>query len=114
MGQNEHPIAYYIRKLSPLTTSINLFQGVVSNNRRGTKMSALYILGNHFTIRMDYRSLKNLLSQAIQTPNQKVFLTKLFGFTFTIVYRDGRENLAEDVLSRLPIDEEMIKFRHSG
>lgn len=62
-------------------------------------------LGITFTIRIDHHPLKNLLNQAIQTPEQQYFLTKLLGYSYDIIYRKGRENLAADALSRLPAEE---------
>lgn len=58
------------------------------------------------TIRTDHHSLKNLLNQVIQTSEQQYFLCKLLGYSYTIVYERGRENLAADALSRLPTEEE--------
>lgn len=58
------------------------------------------MLGNHFIIRTDYKTLKNLLSQVIQTPDQQVFLCKLLGFYYTIEYKPGKENIVADALSR--------------
>lgn len=66
------------------------------------------MLGGTFTIRTYHHSLKNLLKQVIQTPEQKYFLTKLLGFSYIIVYRKGRENLAADALSRSPVGEEEL------
>lgn len=61
-----------------------------------------YLLGNEFVIRTDHCSLKNLLGQVIQWPEQQYFLTRLLEFSFTIVYKRGKENVATDPLSRLP------------
>ena len=63
-----------------------------------------YLLGRKFTIRTDHRSLKELMSQVIQTPEQQYYLTKLLGYEFDIVYRAGKANAAADSLSRLPAD----------
>lgn len=64
-----------------------------------------YLLGSEFTIRTDHSSLKNLLGQVIQSPEQQYFLTRLLGFSFKIEYRKGKENAAADALSRLPATE---------
>ncbi|XP_030479163.2 uncharacterized protein LOC115696402 [Cannabis sativa] len=59
-----------------------------------------YLLGRQFLIRTDHKSLKELLTQVIQTPEQQQFLQKLIGFHFTIEYKPGKTNAAVDALSR--------------
>ena len=45
-----------------------------------------YLLGHHFIIRTDHRSLKEMQTQVIQTLEQQAWLPKLLGFDFTIEY----------------------------
>ena len=59
------------------------------------------MLGNTFHIYTDHKSLKNLLTQTIQTPKQQKWLTKLIGYNFEIHYKPGKENLVADALSRV-------------
>lgn len=59
------------------------------------------MLGNTFHIYTDHKSLKNLLTQTIQTPEQQKWLTKLIGYNFEIHYKPGKENLVADALSRV-------------
>ena len=42
------------------------------------------------------------MAQAVQTPEQQVYLARLMGFDYTIQYRAGKANGAADALSRLP------------
>lgn len=72
-----------------------------------------YLLGRHFTIRTDHRSLKNLLTQVIQTPEKQVFLCKLLGYDFTIVYKPEKFNQAADALSRSFEQEEKILYSNT-
>ncbi|KAF7844337.1 Retrovirus-related Pol polyprotein [Senna tora] len=58
------------------------------------------LLGRRFTIKTDHKSLKELMHQVVQTPEQQFYLSKLLGFDFEIVYRTGRTNLLADGLSR--------------
>lgn len=58
-----------------------------------------YLLGNHFIIRTDQKSLKVLVDQKIQTPEQQLWLHKFLGFDFFIEYKPGRDNVAADALS---------------
>ena len=59
-----------------------------------------YLLGHHFIIRTDHKSLKEMQTQAIQMPEQQAWLLKLLGFDFTIEYRKGTNNQGANSLSR--------------
>lgn len=59
-----------------------------------------YQLGSTFKLYTDHKSLKCLLTQTIQTPEQQKWLTKLVGYNYEIVYKPGKENVVADALSR--------------
>lgn len=61
-----------------------------------------FLLGRHFTVRTDHQSLRSILHQTIQTPDQQRWLTKLLGYDFDIVYKPGSSNVVADALSRIP------------
>ncbi|VFQ71455.1 unnamed protein product [Cuscuta campestris] len=46
------------------------------------------------------RSLRELLQQVIQTPDQQFYIRKLMGYRFRIEYKPGRTNVVADALSR--------------
>jgi hypothetical protein len=60
-----------------------------------------YLLGNHFVIRTDQRSLKYLLEQRMLDGNQQKWVAKLLGYDFEIQYKEGKENRVADALSRV-------------
>lgn len=60
-----------------------------------------YLLGHPFISRTDQQSLKCLLDQSLQTPEQQAWLHKFIGYDFNIEYRPGKENLTADALSRM-------------
>ncbi|CAA7054011.1 unnamed protein product [Microthlaspi erraticum] len=55
----------------------------------------------HFVIKTDQRSLKYLLEQRLNTPIQQQWLPKLLEFDYEIQYKQGKENLVADALSRM-------------
>ena len=59
-----------------------------------------YLLDHRFTIITDHRSLKELLTQVIQTPEQHIYLARLMGYDYQIQYRSGAHNQAADALLR--------------
>lgn len=67
-----------------------------------------YLLGTTFTIKTNHYSLKNLLNQTIQTPDQQHFLSKFLGYSHTIIYKRGKDNKATNALSRLLAEEELF------
>lgn len=58
-----------------------------------------YLLGHTFKIFTDHKSLKSLMTQAIQTLEQLKWLTKLMGFNYEICYTPGKENLVVDAVT---------------
>ena len=59
-----------------------------------------YLLGNHFKIYTDKKSLNTRLSQTIQTPDQQKWTTKIQGYDFQIIYKPRKTNVVADLLSR--------------
>ncbi|KAL0458875.1 UNVERIFIED_CONTAM: hypothetical protein Slati_0514700 [Sesamum latifolium] len=61
-----------------------------------------YLLGRPFRIYTDHQSVKALLNQTIQTPEQAKWLSKLMGFSFEVHYKLEKDNVVVDALSHLP------------
>jgi hypothetical protein len=59
-----------------------------------------YLWGRPFRVRTDYYSLKFLLDQCLSIVPQHQWISKLFGYDFTVKYRPGRLNTVADALSR--------------
>lgn len=59
-----------------------------------------YLLGREFVIRSDQKSLRELLQQIVQTPDQQLYVRKLMGYKFVIEYKKGSSNRVADALSR--------------
>ena len=59
-----------------------------------------YLLGHHFVILTDQKSLKEILTQVIQTLAQHNYLTMLLGYDYSIVYKAKKDNVVADLLLR--------------
>lgn len=57
------------------------------------------MFGQPFVVEIDQQSLKFLLEQKVETPQQK-WVFKLLGYDFIIEYKKGKENKMADALSR--------------
>ena len=60
-----------------------------------------YLLGHKFNIKTNQKSLRSLMEQPLQTPEQQEWLHRFLGYDFVIEYKAGKENLAADSLSRM-------------
>ncbi|KAI5434724.1 hypothetical protein KIW84_021518 [Lathyrus oleraceus] len=98
--QNEHPIAYFSKlfcpRLSKALTYIRELHAITCAVKRWRQ----YLLGHYFIIQTNHRSLKKLLTQVIQTPEQQFYLYKLLGYHYDIQYKPGKTNTVADALSR--------------
>lgn len=68
-----------------------------------------YLWGRVFLIRTNHYSLNFLLDQCLSAISQHTWLSKLFGYDFSVEFHPGRQNVAADALSRR--DEEMMAVR---
>ncbi|KAK8938189.1 hypothetical protein KSP40_PGU009489 [Platanthera guangdongensis] len=59
-------------------------------------LSRPYLLERHFQIRTDHQSLKHFLEQRVSSPLQQKWVTKLLGYDYEIVYRQGKDNRVAD------------------
>ncbi|WVZ03423.1 hypothetical protein V8G54_024229 [Vigna mungo] len=101
--QEGHPIAFHNKLFCPKLMRSSTYVRELHAITAAVKKWRQYLLGHSFTILTDHRSLKELMTQVIQTPEQQVYLSKLLGFDYSIQYKTGRTNVVADALSR-PFD----------
>lgn len=58
-----------------------------------------YLLGNHFIIKIDQKSLKFFIGQRMIGKEQYKWISKLGGYDFEIHYKPWKENFFTDALS---------------
>ncbi|KAF7807803.1 Ty3/gypsy retrotransposon protein [Senna tora] len=100
LSQEGHPVAYFSKKLSKKLSLSSAYVRELYAITQAVMKWRHYLLGRKFVVKTDHQSLKELMRQVVQTPEQQFYLTKLMGFDFDVEYRSGRTNLAADALSR--------------
>ncbi|MCH79797.1 Ty3/gypsy retrotransposon protein, partial [Trifolium medium] len=101
LGQQGNPIAYFSKKLSPRRQKQSAYIRELLAITEALAKFRHYLLGHKFIIKTDQKSLKSLLDQSLQTPEQQAWLHKFIGFDFQIEYKPGKENIPADALSRM-------------
>jgi hypothetical protein len=98
--QDSHPIAFFSQPFCPRLQRSSTYIRELHVITTAVKKWRQYLLGHPFTIFTDHQSLKELLSQVIQTPEQHIYLAKLMGYDYTIQFKSGKSNVVADALSR--------------
>jgi hypothetical protein len=99
--QSNHPICYYSKQFCPRLLAASTYVRELCAITSSVKKWRTYLLGGTFTIHTDQRSLRELRTQVIQTPEQQFYLAKLLGYSYDIVYKPSAQNRVADALSRI-------------
>lgn len=82
--QWSHLIAFFSKPLCPRLQHASSYVRELHAITAVVRKWSQYLLGHKFTIFTDHRSLGDLMSQIIQTPEQQFYLAKLLGFDYDI------------------------------
>ncbi|XP_011075658.1 uncharacterized protein LOC105160092 [Sesamum indicum] len=104
--QGGRPIAYLSKVLAPKNMGLSTYEKEFLALLLAVTRWRHYLLGNHFIIRTDQKSLKHLLDLRIDSVLQQKGVTKLLGLSYEVHYKKGKENRAADALSRRIYQEE--------
>ncbi|GJT99430.1 ty3-gypsy retrotransposon protein [Tanacetum coccineum] len=100
LSQKDRPISFFSKKLCDRMQGNSTYVRELYAITEAIKKWRQYLLGRRFRVFTDHHSLKHLLTQTIQTPEQHKWLTKLLGYDFELHYKPGKENKVADALSR--------------
>jgi hypothetical protein len=99
--QSGHPIAFFSKVFCPKLVRSSTYVRELHVITSAVKRWRQYLLGVFFIIQTDHKSLRELLTQVIQTPEQQHYLSKLLGFHYEIQYKPRTSNTVADSLSRV-------------
>lgn len=99
--QEGHPLACISRHLKGKQLHLSIYEKELLVVVFVVQKWRHFLLPGHFIIKTDQRSLKYLLEQRLNTPIQQKWLPKLLEFDYEIQYKQGKENIAADALSRV-------------
>ncbi|KAM5587861.1 hypothetical protein ABKV19_006351 [Rosa sericea] len=100
LSQDGHPIAFLSKALAPRHMALSVYDKEMLAVVYAVQHWRPYLLGKHFRIYIDHRTIQYFLDQKITTPTQQKWLLKLIGYDYSIHYKPGRSNAASDALSR--------------
>jgi len=95
----EHPIAYFSRKLLPREQRYSTVEKECLAIKLSVEAFKVYLLGKHFKIQTDHRALVWLDQLKDKNARLKRWSLALQPCSFTVVHRKGRDNDNADVLS---------------
>lgn len=98
LQQQSHPIAFFNKVFCPKMQRASTYVRELHAITAAVRKWHHYLLGQHFIILTDHKSLKDLMSQVIQAPEQQQYLSKLLGYDYSNQYRPSSGNTAADAL----------------
>lgn len=98
--QDHRPIAFHNQALKGNKLSLSTYEKELLAMVVAMRKWRPYLLGRPFVIKTNHQSLKYLLEQRVGTPAQQRWITKLLGYIFIVEYKQGKENVVADALSR--------------
>jgi len=82
--QKGHPLAYFSKQFYPQLLNSSTYVRELAAIAAAVRKWRHYLLGHHFIILTDHRSLRELMNQMIQMSEQHRYLARLLGYDYTI------------------------------
>jgi len=93
-------LAFYSRPFAARHLKLAAYEHELIDLVQAVRHWRPYLWGRQFIVRTDHYALKFMRDQRLSTVPQHQWVSKLFGFDFTVEYKPGRLNTVADALSR--------------
>jgi hypothetical protein len=100
LHQDAGPLAFFSHAVAPHHAKLAAYERELIGLVKAVRHWRPYLWTRLFVVRTDHFSLKYLLDQRLSTIPQHAWVSKLFGYQFTVEFKPGRQNTAADALSR--------------
>jgi hypothetical protein len=97
--QEGRPLAFTSKQLSKKNLGKPIYEKEILMILHAVELWHPYLLGKRFQIKTDHQILKYFLEQRISSQEQQKWVTKLFGYDYEIIYKNGKDNVVADALS---------------
>jgi len=100
LHQGAGPLAFFSKPFAVRHLKVAAYERELIGLVQAVRHWRPYLWGHRFVVRTDHFALKYMLDQRLSTVPQHQWISKLFGFDFSVEYRPGRLNTVADALSR--------------
>ena len=117
LTQEGHPIAYFSEKLKEASLNYPTYDKELYALVRALQTWNHYLMPKEFVIHTDHESLKHLKGQGKLNKRHAKWLEFIEQFPYVIKYKEGKENIVADALSRRyallsTLDVKLLGFEH--
>ena len=99
--QHDKPLAFLSKALGPTHKHLFIYEKDFLALIMDMERWRPYLQLQEFLIRTDHKSLAYLTEQNLHSEMQRKAMTRMMGLQFKVVYRQGKENVVADALSRV-------------
>jgi hypothetical protein len=100
LHQGDGTIAFFSRVATAHHTKLPTYERELIELIKAIRHWRPYVWGRSSIVSTDHFSLKYILDQRLTTIPQHTWVSKLFGYDFSVEYRQGKLNVVVDALSR--------------
>jgi hypothetical protein len=99
--QHDKPLAFLSKALGPTHKHLSIYEKEFLALIMAVERWRSYLQLQEFLIRTDHKSLAYLTEQNLHSDMQRKAMARLMGLKFKVIYRQGKENVVADALSRV-------------